>query len=230
MAAIDKYYTRSNDEAKRLLEFCKGAGEATVGTFLGKEYTFNPYMHCYKDAADGWEDGTERPVWNSPHHMDYWLFKNCVEQGPLEDLRRKYGLVGFTKDSPDSDLLEEFCIAQDSKFEFSTKFKVISPVHNWFFRPSLNGYGKNWTIEVLDTVKDKDGGNHYFCWNEANGSFVPWGWPWDSFSTGCVFRLCDKGKWKKKFSKWIESHPMPKGAVLSLSGMYLGQEIKIEVV
>lgn len=234
MAAIDKYYCKSADEATRLIKRFREVGTVSLGTFLGNEYTFTPYNYLYvnEDEIDDidWEE--EYPLWNSPCYMDKWLWENCKDfPNVIDDLKWKYCI----KDEMTEEEIANQFVNIRSDYKIGTKFKILKKCPNFLARNKKD----IWWWVTVDVPSHSSGttanytkrsflsSNGYEGWwhNETYDTFVPHGLPFSS-NTGYVYA---RYLHEKKLLKIIRKYKLPVGSIITFSGRYVGQEYVVRV-
>lgn len=233
MAAIDKYYCRSADEALALIKRFKEAGVVSIGTFLGYEYTFSPYDYLYVTEDEvgniDWEE--EYPLWNSPYYMDKWIYTNCKDfPSVIKDLRWKYNI---TDEMSEEEAANQFVNIRDD-YKLGTKFKVLKKCPNFLNRNKDNIWW--WmTVEVPNNDSDTttnytkrsflSSGYNTWWYNEESNTFVPPGLPWNTSASYISARYMHE----KKILRIIRNYRLPVGSIVRFSGRYVGQEWVVRV-
>lgn len=93
MAGIDKTYTRSWEEYKSLVEWCKGKSFT-----LKNGDVIRPSRFIYKWDKECFDGENSLPVWNTPTYLDIWLIRNCPLGFIQDRLKEQYG-GGWSKET-----------------------------------------------------------------------------------------------------------------------------------
>lgn len=121
MAAVDKFYTNSFSEYQ---EFCNWVKSQEYITPRGCKVKVSDYVYFDNWTKEDFvKDGKpyDRPVFNSPVHMDNFLYHNCPFEFIRDWLKDRYDGKGYCKGTSD-EITKDFSIPQ---YEPCTRVKVV---------------------------------------------------------------------------------------------------------
>lgn len=212
MAAIDKFYTDSYQEYK---EFCAWARTQEYTTPRGCRVRLADHIFTHWTEEDFTNDGQpyERPVFNSPTHMDNFLYHNCPFEFIQDWLMDRYDGEGYCKEMPD-EITRDLSIPQ---YVPCTKVKVIKKgMGNSPFRYHTAGRSKKiggWRIEIFSN-------NGYFWYNE---DIDQWILPGEEDEWTCSTAASKKSV-RSIIRKIIRKWKLPVGCGVRISGRLVGDE------
>lgn len=214
MAAIDKCYVDNWDDYKAFVDWAAGK---TYVTPRGVRIRVSNYIFDWYEESF---DGGELPIFNSPTHLDNYLYHNCPLQFIQDWLADRYSGEGYCKGYPE-EIHDELKVPD---YEPCTKVKVMKK-GRWGGKPyryHRSGYSKKagfWWVdaEQLDADGEYAGG----LWYNDNHDF--WILPYENDSWTCssmhttvsvrsIIRLILK-KWK-----------LPKNVRIRISGRAVGDD------
>lgn len=212
MAAIDKFYTDSYLEYQ---EFCSWAKDQEYTTPRGCRVKLANHVFQHWTEDDFVEDGRprERPVFNSPTHMDNFLYHNCPFAYIQDWLKDRYDGEGYCKGMPD-EITRDLSIPQ---YEPCSSVKVIKKGmgnHPWRYH-SRGRSGKLgcWWIDVFNS----DGG---FWYNE---NIDQWLLP-DEEDVWTCSTAFTRGTVRSIIRKILKKWRLPVGCEVRISGRLVGDE------
>lgn len=196
MAYIDKCYLESYSDYKALVDWSFGK---TYITPRGSKITVSDYLSDYKEEDFS---GHELPVFNSPTHLDNYLYHNCPLPFIRKWLESRYMTGGYRKGCATE-------ITEDMKLPEYTPCNKIKVIRKSFHK-KLPSYS-SWFIFITD---DK---NRTVWYNDYNDFWVL---PdeVDEWNTNCAVLQCSiRAIIRRVLKKW----KLPAGYTIRIDGPYV---------
>lgn len=219
MAGIDKCYL---DSYEKYTEFKEWAKDKTYVTPRGITIKLSDHIYDHWDEADFTVDGEpyERPIFNSPIHMDNYLWHNCPLEYIREWLSDRYCDSGYRKGDLD-DIERDLAIPE---YKPCTKVKVRKKgLGNCCYRYHRNGsYEKvgSWHIDVYMLNPESLRGMSSCWYNEDIDQWILPGEE-DEWTSSCAH---SSKSIRSIIRKIIKVWKLPVGCVVKIYGALVGDD------
>lgn len=213
MAGIDKTYTSSWEEYQELINWAKNTQFNCPNGII-----INPINYIYERNKESF-NGREIPVINSSQSLDYFLIKYCPIQFVQDRMKEVYDDEYYNSIKNGTSEYDTFI-----RPESGTKIKMIkdSKFHN---RKFFSFYNNRFNKKLVYINIEVQYNNESLWYNEDFDTFI--------LNNELGYWTCNSADIKcksikavvRKIKKW----KLPKGAIVTVFGRYIGESWKFLV-
>lgn len=210
MAAIDKCYV---DNYQDYLDFKNWCENKSFVTPRGNKINLKNIYFEYK--KEDFENGEERPIFNTPTYIDNYLYHNCPLKFIQDWIQDRYFIKGYRKGDPE-DVQKELKLPE---YKPCKRVKVLKRgLGNLPWKQRSSYTNKKFGIWWIDVKPEKEYG--FFRYNEKKDY---WLLP-NEEDVWTISSCCSRSSVKAIIRKILKVWKLPKNCIVTIKGRLVNDE------